>query len=299
MKTQFLILALSIVMVFGGWEMLPQGQTNSNSTAESTSYAVAGLHFISDAIFLGRKDTVSAPYLYTSLEYHHKTGIYAEGSVSYLTKSDQGRVDLFVLSAGYEKTLDKLNIDLSATKYFFNDDSYNVISAVEADITAHVIYDFDVLNLGWAASMYFSSGSTTDFMMLAQLSHDFITSDRQWQISPILEFQFGSQQFYEQYFIEQQKKKSEMGSGSGSGNSGGGGDSTTTTVVQVAESESFNLMAIELNLAIWYQAPPFTFSFIPSYVIPSSEAEIIVNDTMVKENIDSTFYWMAGISYRF
>lgn len=289
-----------MVLVFGGWKMLPQEQTNSNTTTESTSYAVVGLNYISDAIFLGRKDTVSAPYLYTSMEYHHKSGLYAEGSVSYLTKSNQGRVDLVVLTGGFDKTLDKLNIDLSATKYFFNDDSYNVISAVEADITAQLLYELDFLNLGWAGSLYFSSDGASDFMMLAQLSHDFVIDDNTWQISPILEFQFGSQEFYQQYFIEQQKKKSGTGSGSGNGSGNTSGDNTTTTtMVEIVESESFNLMAIELNLAVWYQAPPFTFSFMPSYVIPSNEAELLVNDTMVKEDIDSTFYWMAGISYRF
>ncbi len=300
MKAQVLKIALFVLIFFCGYEVSPQNETSVNTSTENESYAVVDLNFISDAIFLGRKDTVSAPYLYTSLGYHHRSGVYAEGSVSYLTKSNEGRIDLFLLSAGFEKEINKLNLDLSATKYFFNDDSYNVISEVEADITAQLIYDFDFVNLGWAGSIYFSSDSATDFLMLAQVSHDFTTSDRRWQISPIFELQFGSQQFYEQYFIEQTRKKSGMGTGSGSGSGSSGGDDTSTTpIIQLSQSESFQLMAIELNLAIWYQAPPFTFSFIPSYVIPSGETEILVGDSMVKEDIESTFYWMAGISYKF
>lgn len=302
LRSQILISILCLVLVCHGLPTWSQTQTKTGTSVDETSYAEGQLNYISDAVFLGRKDTATAPYLYATMGYHHKSGVYGEGSVSYLTKSNESRIDLFLLSAGYEKTFGSLSTDFSVTKYFFNEESYNVISSVDAAITAQLRYEMELLNLAWAGSVYFSGNNSTDIMMLAQLSHDFTTSNNRWQISPILEFQFGSQKFYEQYFIEQKLKKGTNANGSSSGNgsgTGGSDDTSTITTVQLSESESFNLMAVEVNLAIWYQSPPFTASLIPSYVIPTNESEISVGDSLVKENLESTFYLMAGIAYRF
>ena len=66
------------------------------------SYFSAEINFISDAVFMGRKDSIAAPYLYPSIEYHHKSGFYTEGSFSYLTKENQSRIDLALISLGFE-----------------------------------------------------------------------------------------------------------------------------------------------------------------------------------------------------
>ena len=92
------------------------------------------MNFINDAVFMGRKDSIATPYLYPSILYHNKSGLYASGSFSYLTKSSESRIDLFLITAGYDFSIKKLTGDISFTKYFFNDDSYNVISEVEADL---------------------------------------------------------------------------------------------------------------------------------------------------------------------
>jgi len=303
MKSIAVAITTYVILAFNGAIVLAQEQSKMTSSIEDTTYLSVDMFYISDVVFMGRKDITTAPYLYTILGYHHMSGLYAEGSVSYLTKSGQGRIDLWLVSAGFEKDFGKLNTDFSATKYFFNDDSYNVISAVEADVSASILYDFDIISLGCSSSLYFSSDSSTDLLLFTQIRHDYITNNRKWQISPMLEFQFGSQQFYEQYFIEQDEKGHGTignGNGSGTGNGDGTGDgSTTNPIIQITESESFNLMAIELSLPIWYRLESFTFSFVPTYVIPSSTAEISVDEIVYKEELENSFYWMLGISYEF
>ena len=112
---------------------------------KDSSYTSISLNYISDAIYMGRKDSISAPYLYPSITYYHKSGFYANGSFSYLTKSNESRIDLFLLTAGFEFSVKKFDGDLSVTKYFFNEDSYNVISEVQADFTAAFSYDLDII----------------------------------------------------------------------------------------------------------------------------------------------------------
>lgn len=91
--------------------------------------------------------------------------------MSYLTRADEGRVDLFLLTICFDFTVNELSGDISATKYVFNEDSYNVIPEVVADITAQLIHDFDLLNIGIATSLYLNSDSKSDVFLSSEISH--------------------------------------------------------------------------------------------------------------------------------
>jgi len=261
---------------------------------KDSSYTSISLNYISDAIYMGRKDSISAPYLYPSITYYHKSGFYANGSFSYLTKSNESRIDLFLLTAGFEFNIKKFDGDISVTKYFFNEDSYNVISEVEADLTAAFSYDLDIINLALAASTYFNKSSSSDFFLSSEISHDFITSNSKFQLSPTVGIQLGSQNFYEAYYMNNRLGNGQRGSGNGNNNM-----SQTTTNVTIQESEKFNLMAVELSLPIWYIQKPFIITFLPTLVFPQNEATIATEDILINENLEETFYWMIGVSYQF
>ncbi|MDX5585586.1 MAG: hypothetical protein QNK20_11875 [Aureibaculum sp.] len=276
------------------------GQTDSlisQDLKNNGSYLTVDINYISDAVFMGRKDSITAPYLYPSMTYHHKSGFYGTGSLSYLTKSDQSRIDLFLISAGYDFTSIKLSGDISVTKYFFNEDSYNVISEVEADVSAYLTYDIDFMNISVAASTYFNKNSSSDFFLSSELSHDFITNDQKFQISPTAGIHMGSQNFYEEYYINN-RIGSDRSSGNGQG-SGGGTTVETTTSISIQESEKFNVMAAEFSLPMWYTSKSLTFSFLPALVVPQSKATILVDEVLVEEDLKETFYWMVGLSYKF
>ena len=292
---------ISILMVFliCNYTILAQNTSDSEKEANTNekSYFSLGLNFINDAVFLGRKDSISAPYLYPQLSYYNKSGFYVSGSFSYLTKSNQSRIDLFLGTIGYEFTSDKFRGDLSLTKYFFNDDSYNVISEVEADLTARVGYDFDVLDLAASLSTFFNNGSSSDFFLSLEISHNFLNDKGDFQISPTVGVFFGSQNFYEQYYINN-RFGSGRGQGSGSGQ-GIGGTSTTSTSVVLNESEKFGLMAIEFSAPVWFVAKPFTFMILPVFVIPQNPATLTVDSTVYEEDLENTFYFMVGVNYKF
>lgn len=276
------------------------GQTDSlisQDLKNNGSFFSVDINYISDAVFMGRKDSITAPYLYPSMTYHHKSGFYGTGSLSYLTKSDQSRIDLFLISTGFDFMSKKLSGDISVTKYFFNEDSYNVISEVEADVSAYLTYDIDFMNISVAASTYFNKNSSSDFFLSSELSHDFITNDQKFQISPTAGIHLGSQNFYEEYYINN-RIGSDRSSGNGQG-SGGGTTVETTTSISIQESEKFNVMAVEFSLPMWYTSKSLTFSFLPALVLPQSKATILVDEVLVEEDLKETFYWMVGLSYKF
>lgn len=286
---------IAIILLFLLFNAPVFGQEEEKAV-KNKSYLAAGVNYISDAVFMGRKDSVSAPYLYPSMLYHHKSGLYAKGSLSYLTKSDEGRVDLYLLTAGIDFNIKNFYGDISATKYFFNDKSYTVISGVEADITASLLYDFKIVNLSVAGSAYFSENSTSDFFLSSEISHDFITSDNSFQISPTAGIYLGSQNFYEQYYTYNR-----FGSRSryDHDRSDGGGEPIIITEVVITESEKFGIMAYELSLPMSYTSNSFTFSFLPVLAIPQNEATLTVDGEVFKEELEETFYWMVGLAYRF
>jgi uncharacterized membrane protein YgcG len=301
--------AINIFLVLLSHTMLSQNEEMTTKKEDDKSYFLVELNYISDAVFMGRKDSIAAPYLYPSMEYHNKSGFYAKGSFSYLTKSDQSRIDLFLMSAGFDFTVNKLYGDLSVTGYFFNDESYNVLSAASADLTARLIYDLEIINIGMAASTYFNDNSSSDFFMTFDVSHDFITNDNKFQFSPTASIHLGSQNFYEAYYNNPNSNtggntgQGGSGSGNGSGSGSGGGDGTTDgdplPTLQIEEKEKFSLMAYEFSLPVGYNYKSATFLFLPSYVIPKSEAMILIEETLVEEELDATFYWIVGMSYKF
>jgi len=263
---------------------------------KEASYVSVNVSFINDAVFMGRKDSIATPYLYPSILYHNKYGFYASGSLSYLTASNEGRIDLLLISAGYDFSIKKLDGDISFTKYFFNDDSNNVISEVASDLTASLKYDFNVINLGVTANTYFNKNDSSDYFLSTEISHDFVSDNQKFQISPTAGVNFGTQNFYEEYYINNRYGSGRSGQGSGQGS---GGSTQIITEVGIQESEDFNLMAIEFSLPMWYVYDSFTFSFLPALVLPQNEATLVVDDVVVEEDLESTFYWVFSMSYQF
>jgi hypothetical protein len=301
-NTIFKTLLISSIILFGNVlfsqnEMsVNQSKINNDSfnvTSKDSSYVSVDINFISDAVFMGRKDSISNPYLYPSITYHHKSGFYATGSLSYLTRDEEGRIDLFLITAGYDFSIKKLDGDISVTKYFFNEDSYNVISQVEADITAQLTYDFDIVNLGIGTSFYLDSDSNSDVFLSSEISRDFVSKNETFQISPTAGVYLGSQNFYEQYYINNR-----FGNGRGQ-QQGQGNESSQSINISITESEKFNLMAIEFSLPMWYIRKPWVFSLLPAYVLPQNPATLTVDDVVFEEDLEDTFYGIVGVAYRF
>ncbi|WP_298369410.1 hypothetical protein [uncultured Lutibacter sp.] len=305
------------VFILLGGNILGQNiETNSKLNKNTNSYFSLYLNYSNDYVFMGRKDSITAPYLYFIAEYQHKSGFYANGSVSYLTKDEESRVDLFLFDLGYNFTVDNFFGDFSVTKYFFNENSYNVLSEVDINVSALANIDFKIVNLMLTASTYLGeSSSDADFFLFSEISHDFVTNNKKFQFSPTAGIYFGSQNFYEAYYVNNRYGnggRPKLKGKNGSGNSNNNGDkiesgfetidtegAQVTSELVIKESENFNLMAAEFSLPMWYIHNSLTISLKPSLVFPFNKATIFVDDIIVKEDIKETFYWMLGCSYKF
>ena len=73
-------------------------QDNDDDPYDSKSYFMFGFNYLSNNVYLGRKDTVTIPYYTPYISYHNKNGIYVKGLVSYTTAKG-GAIDLTTIEA--------------------------------------------------------------------------------------------------------------------------------------------------------------------------------------------------------
>ena len=280
--------------------VLLSAQNNKKSAEEiaskNESYVLTDISFINDAVFMGKRDSIAAPYIFPSIGYYDKSGFFVDASASYLTSSDENRVDLFLLSAGYLFDGDKLSGGISGTAYFFNGDSYNVRSETVGDISGFLSYDLKALEVSVLASTFFNDGSSADIFAGFMLDRTFYTNDNTFLINPSIAVYAGSQYFYEAYY-----STSRLGNrkGQGKGQGTGVSESSVASVVEIAEASKFNILNVELSLPLQYYHKQFIFSFTPVLALPQSSATITTEDTVITEDLESVFYFSAGVSYWF
>jgi len=263
-------------------------------SSENKSYVLADVSYINDAVFMGRRDSIAAPYILPSIGYYDKSGFFADASASYLTGSEENRVDLFLISAGYMLNSDKLSGGISGTAYFFNEDSYNVQSETVGNITGILNYDLKAFEVSLSASSYFNRESSADIFVGAMIDRTFYTADNNLLIAPSISVNAGSQYFYQEYY-----STSRLGNRKGQGKGSVISEPTMATTVDIEEASKFNLLNIELSLPIQYYHKQFIFSFTPVLAMPQSSATIITEDATFTEDLETVFYFSAGISYWF
>ncbi|MEZ4810467.1 MAG: hypothetical protein R2819_08915 [Allomuricauda sp.] len=266
-------------------------QDKKRTTDERRSYVLTDVSFVSDAVFMGRRDSISAPYLLPSIGYYDGSGFYADASLSYLTRSEEGRVDLFLLTAGFRFESKKWEGYFSATKYFYNDKSYAVQSGVTADITGSLGHDFKVFHFSVLASSYFTEEGESDFILGGTVKKLFKTMDGNLHITPSVSLYAGSQNFYQEYY-----QSNRLGNRKGKGQ--GGSDIAITEIV-VEEAKGFNLLSLGLGLSLDLYHKNFIFSLSPAVAFPQNPSTITTMDAVFEEDLETTFYTTVGISYWF
>ncbi|MGB5378744.1 hypothetical protein [Muriicola sp.] len=273
-------------------------QNNKNSVsgiaANEASFFLSDISFINDAVFMGRRDSIAAPYIYPSFSYFDRSGFFADTSFSYLIASDENRIDLFLISAGYLFEWKKWHAGISGTAYFYNEDSYNVRSETVGDLSGYLTYDLSILDVSLLASTFFNNGSSADIFTGLMLDKPIYNSDHSFVIDPTLTIYAGSQYFYEEYY-----NTSRLGNRKGQGAGNGNTQPMASNLVEIKEASKFQVLNIEVGLPVQYQHKHFIFSFTPVLALPQSSATITTADAVITEDLESTFYFSAGISYWF
>ena len=260
------------------------------------SYFSANLSFLSNSVYNGRKDSATTAYITPMIGYYHKSGIFIDGSLSYLPKTGSSRIDLFNIEAGYDFDIGNFDGEISANKSFYNNSSTNVKSQINGSIFFSGGYDFTYIKPTVEAGINF--GTMSDYLFGFGLEHTFYASGDKWQFTPTFMGNGSTQNYYGAYYNKRKlgvKRK----------NAGVIYDVTAT----VEDASRFKMLDYQFSLPILYICKKFSFSCTPVYVIPVNPAIVTVQlkpenggSTITKtsaETISNSFYFSVGLGYKF
>lgn len=293
MRKLYMYLKLTIVLFTLAIGSLSAQSDDFDTIARTTdlkkSAIEVSMSYMSNAVFAGRKDTVAVPYLITTVGYSHKTGVFFEGSVSYLVSSLAKRVDLFTLTGGYMYSKNNFIAGVDATKYFFNSSSTNVQSEMNGYAALFLGYQLkNILSVVVDGMVTFNA--KPDFFVVTEVNHRFYAIRDQLTITPSAYLNFGTQNYYTE-FVNYKR------SGAGSGNGNGGG--TQTTGVSVIASSAFQLLNYEFSLPIGFSNKKWSVVCTPVFAIPVNPSFVTIDGQIRKEEISNSFFWSLGVYYRF
>jgi hypothetical protein len=261
------------------------------------SYFMATLGYLSNNVYLGRKDSVATPYITPMFGYYHKSGLYINASVSYLPTAGQGRIDLFTIESGYTFKSGSLDCQVSASKFWYNSASYNVRSELKGSISFFSGYDFGFIKPTLMPTLNISN--KIDFALTMGLEHTFYLDDGAFDITPTVNANASTENFYSSYYKVRRysikrKKTTTIVKGSVSG--------------EVMDAGQFKIMDYEFTVPLNYTIKKFTLNFTPMLAIPVSPAVVTITTRIpnqapkiktFQEKLDTSFFFQGTLTYKF
>ncbi len=261
---------------------------DSTSRNETSEFRI-GLRYTSDYLFMGRSDSLPAPYLSPSIAYIHKSGFFINTSLSYLTVKEQARIDMFKVSGGYDYSKNNFESGMSLTQYVFSDESFAVQSEMSTYLYAYVGYDFNVVMVYVDGSLGFSE--QTDAFIGAEINHSFYAFKNKLRIIPALYMNAGTQNYYTEYY---NNRSSQTGSGKGKGKQPSSG-----TQVYTEEIQKFQVLDYEAELQIIYKLNHIKLFGSATWAFPVNPYTTVSPAGTYTEELKNGFYWSTGIRYTF
>lgn len=273
------------------------------------SYFKFDVNFLNNSVYLGRKDSLTLPYITPTIMYAHKSGFYASASLGYLLAKDEKKIDYYSFDAGYEFTVSKkLSGSVSANKSIYNDSSSNVSSSVGGSLSGSLTYDFGFMELNSGISASFAE--KTDLGVDVTLSRSFYFGEdgKQWTVTPRALVNFSTLHFYEGYTNRKVGKKQKNPLIS---------SIESTTTVTNKNSNSLALLDFELSVPVSYDEKKWGIYCTPTLAIPqnaiytSTKSVITLRNGTVnspapidstpdsEKKLSSSFYVEFGVYFKF
>jgi hypothetical protein len=261
--------------------------------AEKASFKV-GVDFISDNVFMGRSGPVVSPTISPNIKYTFKSGLFFSGNVDFIPKNSSGKLDGGNIAAGWNFDItDNLSAGGSFTKLFYNTNSNQIGSTISSVFNANLDYNIaDIITP--SISFDFNSnksGIKDDFFFNFGLSHDFASRKIFGEkdlilISPTVEANIGTQNFYDAY-ITKFKSKARTAA-----------QDQLIAAFETGLNQS-KLLDYEVSVPIEYKSGIFIFTFTPTYAFVQNGFKPAAAAALGLTNATSVFYFTTGISLKF
>lgn len=271
------------------------------------SYFKFATGYLTNYVYNGRKDSITTPYITSSIGYFNKKGFNTSFSGYYLNASNVHRFDFFSLDINYNHFFtNNFSAGLIANRTFYNTSSSTLSSNIKGDLGANIDYDFGILELYLEGEALVSQ--KTDFALDIELEHEFTIKNGkdEFNVTPTFDINSSTLNYYEGYLNKKIGKKVWHN------NSGISKVNAVTTV----NDNRFTLLDYEFSVPMNYQTKQFVFFLIPTYAIPKNtihtttitttklnsgvESVVTKNSTTESErNLKNNFFAEFGMYYKF
>jgi len=210
-------LKLILLLALAGPTVYAQ-QKADTSAKNKELFVNAGLQYLSNLTYAGRRDESSVPVLLPSVTLVGKQGLFVS-AIGYfdLNGSKSGTEGLSV-TPGYVFTFDAKRYyggNVSATKYFITKSSPIILSSFNATLDAQLYANpDDIVKFTGGVSYRFNKNNSNDIVNTAELSKDIfalktgVDKKGGLKITPTATLYAGTQSFYQTYYTESQVTRS-------------------------------------------------------------------------------------------
>lgn len=278
-KLLFYILFLVLIAPAASGQSVLKTDNDEDDPYDKLSYFMYGVNYLSDNVYLGRKDSATLPYISPYIGYHTKSGLYAKASASYApTKS---LVDLATIEAGYDHSFGDVDAGVNVDKFFYNKKTTSIRGNSKGSAGIYGQYNNDWIEPQVSFDLNF--GKKTDYVLNVQLDHDFKFLHSTLEILPTVAMNAGTRHFYDEYFVNRLTKK----------------DKTLKIKNALKDAGKFNPLDYELSVKVTYRVTQWLFTLTPTYVIPVNPVTITFPKTTFTEKISNSFFVELDICHRY
>jgi hypothetical protein len=265
------------LVVLALFPLITYAQTTDSAAAKKNEFT-ASVNYQSNLHYFGRTDSLKSSGLFPVIGFQLKNGLYLQGTAVFVQNpSTPFSYTGASAELGY-KFPDRKHFEgnLFVSKFFYNDQSVLVQSALNAQTGINLSYKNKILNVNLGGDLKFSD--RTDVGATAGVDHLFVKKIEGWKNSavalmPSATINAGTQNFTQTYIDK--------------GNVAG----IPVTRQRTEKVERFTVLSYEFSAPLVLVGGKMNAYVIPSYVMPQN----LLTNVEKGENL---FYVTAGIGIR-
>lgn len=271
-----------------------RAQTHTDTIKTKALFFNAGLQYVSNLTYAGRRDESSVPILLPTFTLIGKQGLFLSAAGYFDLNGSRSGTEGVSITPGYVFSFDNEKVfggAVSATKYFITNSSPIILSSFNATIDGQLSYDPKVIKLTIGGSYRFGKDNKNDIVNTAELLKEIsiIKTDKKdgLKITPTATLYSGTQSFSETYYTESQVQRAVDQPSPSNPLSVLFPTQTKQTIINQTVTQQnqtdvkrYNLLAVSGSMPITYSIKKWQLSATPYFIKPLNQVNY-TNSTSV------------------
>ncbi|OCX50524.1 hypothetical protein BEL04_22365 [Mucilaginibacter sp. PPCGB 2223] len=275
--------------------------TTADSTHTKSLFFNAGLQYISNLTYAGRRDNSSVPILLPMFTVVSKQGLFVSAAGYFDLNGSKSGAEGLSVTPGYVFSFDQkkeFGGALSATKYFITNSSPIILSSFNATIDGQLNYNpANIVKITVGGSYRFAKQNSNDIVNNVELSKEIgimktgAKKTGGLKIAPAATLYTGTQSFYETYYTTSQVQRAIENPGSpgsapilGIPGTGTPGTPPSQTIINETDTQQkqqqvkqYTVLAASATMPITYTIDKVQLTLTPYFIKPFNQVDYTSN----------------------